>query len=215
MNKTNGKAVLKRIDKRLKALGLSDNKAGTEAGSRDLVRSIRRQITDGKQQGISSQSLERLAPVLGTTAAWLLSEAGPETEGDFETEQEQDDRMIPVKGYVVAGAAARYLPLADAEFDRVHPPADATDETIALEIRGDSLGELFDRWLVFFDDVRSPVTPDLIGKLCVVGLVDERVLVKKLKRAGAGLYDLLSNNEDPIRGVAVKWAARVKTMAPR
>lgn len=214
MIKTDGKSVLKRINRRLKALSLSANKAGALVGSRDIVRSIRRQISEGKQHGVSTQSLERLAPVLKTTAAWLLSESGPEVVDGFEEDRDYQ-RTIPIKGYVTAGAAAHYLPIPSGDLDYVEAPVGATDETIALEIRGDSLGELFDRWVVFFDDVRSPVTSDLIGKLCVVGLADERVLVKKLKRAGAGLYDLLSNNEDPIRGVVVTWAARVKTMAPR
>lgn len=122
---------------------------------------------------------------------------------------------VPVKGYVRAGSVAQYLPLADDELDRVPAPPGSTDKTIALEIRGTSLGELFDRWLVFYDEVRSPVTSDLIGKTCVVGLPDGRVLVKKLARAREGRYDLLSNTEPPIPNVVVEWAARVKHMGQR
>ncbi|ACI92681.1 putative phage repressor [Afipia carboxidovorans OM5] len=75
---------------------------------------------------------------------------------------------------------------------------------------------MFDRWLVYYDDVRSPVTHDLIGRLCVVGLNDDRILVKKIKRAKTeGRFDLLSETEPPIEGVQVEWAARVKQLSPQ
>lgn len=122
---------------------------------------------------------------------------------------------VPLVGYVRAGAEAVFLPLLESELDRVPAPPGANDNTHALEIRGVSLGELFDRWLVYFDDVRSPVTPDLIGKLCVVGVSDGRILVKKLRRGRDGLYDLLSNTEPPIEGVVIDWAAKVKSMEPQ
>lgn len=149
--------------------------------------------------------------------AAYLGEAPPGLEAPFEAETDDLDERptVPIRGYVGAGATAHYLPLADEELDRVPAPPGASDKTIALEIRGTSLGELFDRWLVFVDDIRTPVTPDLIGKTCVVGLADGRILVKKLKRVPGGLYDLLSNTEEPIRGVAVDWAAKVILMGPR
>jgi hypothetical protein len=89
---------------------------------------------------------------------------------------------------------------------------------VAVEIRGESLGPLFERWLVHYDEIRSPITPDLLGQLCVVGLPNDKVLVKKVRNSKSktkGLYDLLSNNEDPMLDVAVEWAAKVKSMVPR
>jgi hypothetical protein len=89
-------------------------------------------------------------------------------------------------------------------------------ETVAVEIRGESLGALFDRWLVYYDQVERPVTPELIGKLCVVGLADGRVLIKKIQRSKAkGLFHLISNTEAPLTDVAIEWAARVTSMQPR
>ena len=213
--KASGRQILTRIDRRLRETGLSERAASLRAGlSADAIRSVRRQLKEGRQRGISTETLEKLAPVLSTTPEWLLSETGAES-GLADLQEDPENTTVPVKGYVAAGALAHFLPLDETEFDRVEAPQGATPETVALEIRGESLGALFDRWLVFFDQVRSPVTPDLIGKLCVVGLADGRVVVKKLKRAGDGLFDLLSNTEEPVRGVAVEWAARVKTMAPR
>jgi len=123
--------------------------------------------------------------------------------------------MVPIVGYVGAGAEA-FFEAGQGPFDEVEAPEGATADTVAVEIRGTSLGELFDRWLIFYDERREPVTTELIGKLCVVGLDDERVVVKKLKRGQRkGKYDLHSNTEPPIYDATVLWAARVKQMVPR
>jgi transcriptional regulator with XRE-family HTH domain len=125
-------------------------------------------------------------------------------------------RRAPVVGYVGAGAVAHLYAAGQGPFDEVDAPEDATENTVAVEIRGDSLGPLFNEWLVFYDEVMSPVTPDLIGRLCVVGLPDGRVLIKKLARARTeGLYHLLSQTEDPILDAEVLWAAKVTGMTPR
>ena len=56
----------------------------------------------------------------------------------------------------------------------------------------------------------------MLNKLCVLGLADGRVLVKKLTSGGiSGRYTLKSNTEPPIYDAAVEWAAPVKQMSPR
>jgi len=123
---------------------------------------------------------------------------------------------VPVVGYVQAGAEAVLFAAGQGPFDYVPAPEGSTENTVAVEIRGESLGSFFTEWLVFYDDVRSPITPDLHNKLCVVGLPDDRILVKKVKPSQApGLFHLLSQTEDPILDQEVTWAARVKTMSPR
>lgn len=129
-----------------------------------------------------------------------------------------DEEMVnvPIVGYVGAGSVAHYYADAQGPFDTVPGPFGSNANTVAVEIRGDSLGPLFDRWLVFYDEVRSPVTSDLIGKLCIVGLADDRVLIKQLKRSRVpGLFHLLSQNDGPILDVEIVWAAQVKNMTPR
>lgn len=126
------------------------------------------------------------------------------------------EKTVPLVGYVGAGAEAHFYAVSQGELDRVPAPDDATPETVATEIRGESLGKLFQHWLIYYDDVRSPITHDMIGQLCVVGLPDDRVLVKQIKATKShGLYDLLSNVEEPILAVPVLWAAKVKSMVPR
>lgn len=123
---------------------------------------------------------------------------------------------VPLVGYVGAGAAAHFFAEAQGPFADVTAPEGSTEDTVGVEIQGDSLGAFFDRWIVFYDDVRRPVTNDLIGKLCVVGLSDDRVLIKKLiKSNDKKRFHLISLTEEPILDVIVDWAARVKTMVPR
>jgi hypothetical protein len=153
---------------------------------------------------------------------WLLTGRGPNPEVIREEpvfEAEAPDLSAPptvkVKGYVGAGAQAHFYAVSQGDLDEVPAPDGSTKDTAAVEIRGDSLGSLFDRWIVFYDEVRRPVTSDLMGKLCIVGLDDDRVLIKKI-RPGArkGIYRLLSEHEGPIENAVVEWAARVKIMTP-
>ncbi|MCA0318201.1 MAG: S24 family peptidase [Proteobacteria bacterium] len=124
-------------------------------------------------------------------------------------------RSVPLVGYVAAGAVAHFFS-DQGEHDRVDAPEGSTNDTVAVEIQGDSLGSFFNEWLVYYDEVRSPVTPDLIGRLCVVGVADGRIMIKKLRRSKTpGLYHLESNTEGTITDVTVEWAARVKNMVPR
>ena len=70
--------ILRRIDERLKATGLSQDKASKAAGKPDAIRNIRRAVKEG-QGGVNLRTLEALAPVLQTSSAWLL---GDNSKGD-------------------------------------------------------------------------------------------------------------------------------------
>jgi hypothetical protein len=72
--------ILKRVDIRLKAVNLPDATASDRAGlSKDAIRNMRRTIEAGhEKRGVSSTTLLALAPVLETSASWLLEEFGPE-----------------------------------------------------------------------------------------------------------------------------------------
>lgn len=158
---------------------------------------------------------QEIPPEMIRGAAIFFRELPP----GFDTADWLDDaepRTVPLVGYVGAGAEAHFYANGDGELDRVPAGEGWTPSTVAVEVHGESLGALFDRWIIHYDDVRSPVTPDLIGKVCVVGLEDDRVLVKQIKLSRVpGLYHLLSNTEGPILDVAIAWAAKVKNMVPR
>lgn len=123
---------------------------------------------------------------------------------------------VPVAGYVGAGTTMHFYAEGQGPLDDVPAPEGATPHTVAAEIRGDSLGPIFDGWHVYFDDRREPVTPDLIGELCVVGLADGRVLVKKLSRGQTeGRFSLHGQFGEPVLDAELLWAAKVKSMMPR
>jgi transcriptional regulator with XRE-family HTH domain len=123
---------------------------------------------------------------------------------------------VPVVGFVGAGAEAHFYADGQGPFDEVASPDDASDRTVAVQVRGHSLGTLFDNWLVFYDDIRNPPDDSLVGRMCVCGLSDGRVLIKSVKRSpNTGLWNLLSNTEPPIYDVGLDWAAPVREMRPR
>lgn len=126
-------------------------------------------------------------------------------------------RMVQVKGYVGAGGEAHFYRLSDEDYAEVPAPDGSTPKTVAVEIKGSSWGPAMNSWLVFYDDVRSPVTEDLIGLPCVVGLADDRILIKVIRRNGNGTYKLVSNNpsEPDIDHAEIEWAAKVTSMRPR
>lgn len=167
------------------------------------------------EQGIRglSRAAKRYADAFKVGEGWLLAGEGRGPAADDEDEFRE---TVPLKGYVGAGAAAHFYGDADSELERVPAPKKSSKHTVAVEIRGESLGRLFDSWLVYYDEVRSPVTQDMIGVLCVVGLNDDRVLVKRIKRARTpGLFHLESNTEGTINDVEIAWAAKVIDMKPR
>jgi hypothetical protein len=156
---------------------------------------------------------KRYARRFGVTAEWLLTGREPFPTGDS---GELPQPKAPVVGYVGAGAETHLYEVAQGDLDEVDPPRGSNEATVAVEIRGDSLGAFLNRWLVFYDDVRRPVTPDLIGELCVVGLADGRVLVKQIQRGRAeGLFNLISATEKPILDAAIEWAAKVNSIVRR
>ncbi|WP_207633223.1 phage repressor protein [Devosia aurantiaca] len=164
------------VVQRLKEMG--DPSPITLAQEHGLERSFINDIVIGKKKRVLDHT--KLAAALQLNPSAL---AAGRLEPIDHTADESQQGTVPVVGYVGAGAEAHFYALSDGELDRVPAPDGATPETVAVEIRGESLGPLFERWLVHYDDVRSPITQDLVGQLCVVGLPDDRVLVKKIRRA--------------------------------
>lgn len=124
-------------------------------------------------------------------------------------------RQVPIVYQVGAGAEVHSMLSAEV-FDYVEGLDNATPATVAGQIQGSSMGSMFDGWLVFWDDMRCPVTPDLLGTICVVALHDDRILVKKVEASRTpGLFHLMSNTEPPMLDVPLLWAARVTGMKPR
>jgi len=125
-------------------------------------------------------------------------------------------RTVKLKGYVGAGSEAHFYRIADEDFEEVPAPPNATDKTVAVEIRGKSWGPLMDTFRVYYDDIHSPIDPSMFGRPCIVGLADDRILLKVPFQQKNGLYRLVSNSDEPpIEDAIIEWAALVKSFMPK
>lgn len=127
--------------------------------------------------------------------------------------------MVPVMGYVGAGAEVFTLDDEDTTLEEVACPTGyAPDNIVALRVRGDSMEPAIDDGdLVFYDSDSVGVPDECIGKKCVVKLVNNGVLVKRVMRgSNPGHYHLLSINQksNPIIDAEVLWACKVIDIRP-
>jgi hypothetical protein len=129
---------------------------------------------------------------------------------------ERRPKSVPIVGRVGAGSEAHYYDVAQGPFDDVEAPSYASADTVAVQIVGDSLGSFFNSWLVFYDEVHTPPTEDMLRKTCVVGLTNGQVLIKKLLPGSRrGVFHLVSQTEGIIEDAEVEWAAVVLGMQQR
>src|SRR5690606_17895576 len=94
-------------------------------------------------RGFPAKRARQYADFFRTSAEWLLYGRKPGST---------PPRTVPLVGYVGAGAEAHFYASADEGLGEVEAPPGATSDTRAAEIRGESLGPLFEHWLVFYDD---------------------------------------------------------------
>lgn len=125
--------------------------------------------------------------------------------------------MVPIVGIAQAGSGSVDFSEGQGNLGLVEAPEMSTEHTVALEVRGDSMGgRIEDGDTVFYDDRRQPVTPDLLGRVCVIGRADGRIVIKKLMSGSrAGHFHLISYNAEPEFDVEVEWAAKVTSIRPR
>lgn len=137
-------------------------------------------------------------------------------EIDAKSPQKRKTKIVGYVGAAATGIGGHLYAFSQDKFEEVDRPMWANDRSVAVEIKGASFGPLLEKWLVYYDDVRSPITEDLYGETCVIGLADDRILIKQIVRRGDGGFDLLSNSgEEPIRDAVIEWAAKVIGVAPR
>lgn len=106
-------AILDRIQSRLRALKMSANRASVLCGKAGAIRNLKRAIKDGNRQGISTATLDALAPVLQTTAEWLMTGNGIEETGPVSFASEENyAASIPVDSFLIfAGSIGAELGL--------------------------------------------------------------------------------------------------------
>jgi SOS-response transcriptional repressor LexA len=152
-------------------------------------------------RGIGRQS-KKYAEAFRVGEGWLLTGEGQGPKGAA-------IRMIPIVGYV--GAGAEVIPLDEGAIDEIECPwSELAPDTVAVRVRGDSMAPAYyDRDLIFYERQETDVR-HLLGKECVVALDDGRRFVKQLRRTGTGEWYLHSHNAEPILGIKISWAAKVR-----
>lgn len=191
---------------------LTQSGLGKELGvNRSAVSQWEKEHTDP-----AAKNLRAVAELTGVNFEWLATGRGDMLFDDGLSSEDvaagagNKGRTLKVKGYVGANGQTGFYAVNQSDLTQIEASESDPPNAVAVEIMGDSLGPLLDRWYAIYNDVRSPVTDDMINKLCVVGLDDDRVLIKLIKRNGTR-FDLHSNNdkEKPIQNVRIKWAAKV------
>jgi len=160
----------------------------------------------------------RYARYFGVAPEWLLM-GQLQSAGNRVANDDGVEKFAPklrIVGYVGNGGQAHLYTVGPEDLEEVAVRLPATRSMVGLEIRGTDVGRYFNRWLILYQDLRRPVTPALIGHLCIVGLEDGRVFVKQLQRSRAqGQFDLVSDVDPPIRVAHIAWAAKVDAIIPR
>jgi transcriptional regulator with XRE-family HTH domain len=154
----------------------------------------------------SRAAAKRYARAYRVRWEWLLEGEGPAGGGD---------QLVQVVGHVGAGAEM-YFATGQGPFGEVERPLGAAETAVAVEIRGGSLGP-FSGWYAYFDHRRDAPSRDLIGQLCVVGLADGRVLIKRVAAGRkARHFDLWGAAGEPLQDQRLDWAAPViALLSPR
>lgn len=148
-------------------------------------------------------SLEGLAKFCGRPVSWFFREG--DGGGD----------VVPIVGHVRAGPDEIEYAGGQGPFGMAPLPPGAPGTTVAVVVRGGSMaGRAEEGDLVYFDRREQSPTDDMIGKLCVVGLSDGRVVIKKMRRSN-GSWLLLSTSADPLIVDTVAWAAPVAWIKPK
>ena len=195
--------VLFRIESRLKAVGLSAHAASLAAKRPDAIRNLKRAVKNHDRRGVTTETLMALAPVLKTTAAWLLEGVGEPTPGN----------IVQVVGRI--GAGAEILP----EFEQIPPeglyeievPFPISNDAIAFQVEGDSMWPRYDPGDVIICWRQGTNVDEVVGWEAAVRTTDGKRYLKRIQRGGSsGNFDLESHNAAPIRGVRIEFAAEIK-----
>lgn len=150
------------------------------------------------------------AAAFGVRAEWLYDAAGPAREGP-------EPGWVQVIGRVGANPEGVVLFATGNDPTELAPiPPGGTDQARALRVVGHSMrGVADDGALIYFEDQRTPPSPDMLGHVVVVETDGDEVLVKRLLRGSAGgLFDLESVAGPTRQDARLRWAAHITAIIP-
>lgn len=198
--------ILARIEHRLEVVGLSESAAAKQAGKPDAIRNLRRALEKTGRQGVSTATLNALAPILRTTTEWLLAGAGAEereaagsaaaTEhrlaGTASTHSDASAVLSKLRlvkatyaGLVEAGSFREVADYDDLVHEAIYEPCDADYPNCPLlvfEVRGESMNALQPRPILEGDRVIALDFEGLRGRVPLrTGMI---VVVQQSKDGG-------------------------------
>lgn len=149
------------------------------------------------------------AEAFSVRAEWLYDAAGPMSD--------LGDPMVRIIGTVGADNEGAVIQSTGQDaYDMAPVPPGGTTDSVALEVKGHSMRAIAeDGSLIYFEDQRTPPTPDMLGYYVIAELEDGRVLFKRLLRGSApDVYMLESQIGPPIEDVRLRWAAEPTAIIP-
>lgn len=150
------------------------------------------------ERRLNTGYIEQAARGFGVSQAEII-------EGD-------EQSRISIVGRVGASTDGAVLQTTDhGPFGEIEAPLGSRGSEVAVEVSGHSMGLYApDGSLILYDDRHDPPHDDMLGHVCVVGLPDGRVLVKRLLRGSRrGLFDLESLVGETLQDQRIEWAAMV------
>jgi phage repressor protein C with HTH and peptisase S24 domain len=160
----------------------------------------------------SYRRAKEYAAAFGVSAEWLYDAAGPMVGPATPAEG-----LVPVIGYVGANPEGIVLfATGDDPTELVPLPPGGAAQAKALKVVGHSMRGVADEGaLIYFEDQRTPPTPDMLGHVVVVETDTDEVLVKRLLRGSKpGLYDLESVAGPMRQDARLRWAAHITAIIP-
>ena len=158
------------------------------------------------------------ATAFGVRPDWLYDAQGPAVGvGTGADSGPGQPRPAPIIGRVGADPGGEVLLAGGQAPPEFAPlPPGGTERAVALRVTGHSMRGLADDGaLIYFEDQRTPPSPDMLGQVVVVELETGEVLVKRLLRGAApGRYDLESVAGPTRRDARLRWAAHITAIVP-
>ena len=158
------------------------------------------------------------ATAFGVRPDWLYDAQGPAVGmGTGADSGPGQPRPAPIIGRVGADPGGEVLLAGGQAPPEFAPlPPGGTERAVALRVTGHSMRGLADDGaLIYFEDQRTPPSPDMLGQVVVVELDTGEVLVKRLLRGGApGRFDLESVAGPTRRDARLRWAAHISAIVP-
>ncbi|WP_300574764.1 helix-turn-helix transcriptional regulator [Phenylobacterium sp.] len=158
----------------------------------------------------SYRKAKEYAAAFGVSAEWLYDAAGPVRASALAG-------YVPILGRVGADPEGVVLFATGQDAGDLAPiPPGGTEKAAALRVVGHSMRGLADDGaLIYFEDQRTPPTPDMLGHVVVVEVDTDEVLVKRLLRGSrSGLYDLESVAGPTRQDARLRWAAHITAIIP-